>query len=804
MNFNRRSFLKAAAAAGVLSSVTSSEVEAQSSGDGADWPMFQYDAANTGHNPNTTGPVESIEEKWRYKPKESDKNTVSSGPVVANNTVYLGTQGGNVYALDATTGNQQWIFEVPNSPMTEPAVVDGTVYVGSSDNSLYAVDASSGEEVWRFEIRNYVRSSPTVVDGTVYFGSHANRIYAIDAVDGTEKWNFETTGVLKTSPAVVNGTVYAGSHDSRVYAVDATTGSQKWIFQTGSRVYSSPAVVGNTVYVGSWDNNVYALEAGSGKEKWRYGTGDQVFTSPAVAGGTVYVGSKDNNMFYALSADTGNQRWSFEVGDQIKSSAAVVDSTVYFGSKDNNVYALDATNGEQRWVFETGDSVVGPPAVVDGTVYVGSKDGNLYALEEKGRSSGGGGITGNGGTSENGGDTTTDDDGDTSGSDTTGVPWTIIGGGVGGLLAVAGIAKLMRSSSDTETPTEKDATRRQDTETKKGSEKETEEDEQPQKPESASTPQKGDKDEETAPQDTERHRDAVASSQDTEDAKEKRDTEITKITQLDAEFEDFEKVDLIGSGGNADVHRARITVDGDENIVALKTPRMHNYETVDTSFFDKFVKEAETWNKIDDHENIVSVLDWGRKPHPWIALEYMDAGNLRDKTPLSVERGTEIMGSVADATQYAHRHGVVHGDLKPENILFKAENGREVVKVADWGLAKVLLDHSRSTEGLSPAYAAPEQFTDHERDAEGYQLTDIYQLGAVAYEVFAGKPPFDGATFEMMEKIKNETPEPPSSVNPSVPEEIDEIVLRAIAKDPDERFGTALHFREAIDEVEVV
>lgn len=400
--------------------------------------------------------------------------------------------------------------------------------------------------------------------------------------------------------------------------------------------------------------------------------------------------------------------------------------------------------------------------------------------------------TGNGGTGNDEGDTQNGErNGETSTSDaTTSVPWTIIGGGIGGLLALVGVAKFVLSS---ETDTETDADGSEGTETR-----EQEPHKQESEPETSSEKQAGNEAEVTQDADE----DAVAPSQNTniEQAEDKEEAIETTYQEFDAEFEDFEKVDLIGTGGNADVHRARITVDGKEQTVALKTPRMHNYETVDTSFFDEFVREAETWSKIDDHENIVSVLDWGRKPHPWIALEHMDAGSLKGKN-MSFDRSVGTMSKVADAVQYAHRHGVSHSDLKPENILFKTENGREVVKVADWGLAKVLLDHSQSTEGLSPAYSAPEQFEDESRDAEDYQLIDIYQLGAVAYEVFTGKPPFEGSVAIMVNKIINEDPEPPSSVNPSLPKEVDDVVMKAMAKNPQNRFETAVSFRNALQEL---
>jgi serine/threonine protein kinase len=223
---------------------------------------------------------------------------------------------------------------------------------------------------------------------------------------------------------------------------------------------------------------------------------------------------------------------------------------------------------------------------------------------------------------------------------------------------------------------------------------------------------------------------------------------------------------------------------------------MTDGQTIDVSLLDNFSREAKTWAALDDHEAIVTVLDWGTTPQPWIALEFMQ-GDLRSRLPLTQETAIDVLCEVADALQHAHRHGVAHRDLKPENVLF-ATDLSDSVRVGDWGLAKVLLDHSQSTTGMTPTYAAPEQFTDRPTTAKEHQMTDIYQLGAISYEVFTGQPPFQGSTFEVMEKIKNADLTPVSEIDASLPDELDDILLRALAKDPADRFDTAVHFRERL------
>jgi serine/threonine protein kinase len=142
---------------------------------------------------------------------------------------------------------------------------------------------------------------------------------------------------------------------------------------------------------------------------------------------------------------------------------------------------------------------------------------------------------------------------------------------------------------------------------------------------------------------------------------------------------------------------------------------------------------------------------------------------------------------------------VAHLDLKPENVLFRSVGDAwDVPKVADWGLSRHLLEHSKSVEGLSPQYAAPEQFDDEYGSAD--DITDIYQLGADLYELFKGEPPFDGKPAKAMHKVLHEEPTGPSEIA-DVPQELDEILLTALAKEKDDRYDNVAYLRDALQDV---
>jgi serine/threonine protein kinase len=256
--------------------------------------------------------------------------------------------------------------------------------------------------------------------------------------------------------------------------------------------------------------------------------------------------------------------------------------------------------------------------------------------------------------------------------------------------------------------------------------------------------------------------------------------------------------DRIGTGGYADVYRAQVSTAEGPIDVAVKQPRFEG--TIGQQIVDQFLAEAETWSKLDDDDYIVGVIDYGSEPIPWIAMEYMDGGDLGALIQgggMSLAQRAWTAGRVLEGVHYAHRHGVVHLDLKPANVLLRTtgEDTWPVPKVGDWGLAKLLLEHSGSIEGLSPGYAAPEQF-DAAEYGEPDDLTDLYQLGVICYELFTGKPPFDGRPPKVMQDVLERAPEPPSSVDPSLPTAIDEPILTALAKRKGDRQDSVLLFRE--------
>ncbi len=292
-------------------------------------------------------------------------------------------------------GAINWFFATGGPVISSPAIAkDGTVYVGSNDGNLYAVNGSTGTANWAFSAGAAIESSPTIgTNGNIYFGADNGTVYALNPTTGGANWTFSTGGNVVSSPSLGNdGTVYVSSEDGNVYALNGVLGTENWVFQSGAPIESSPAVgLNGNVYVGSDDGTVYGLNGTTGAMIWERAVYAQfVNTSPAIGpDGTVFIGANSNlGFFYAIDGATGAVKWNFASGQYVESSPAVAaDGTVYFGGSTSSgtgvIYALNGTTGVQEWAFGTGDTsgIFSSPAIGgDGTVYFGSNDGNVYAL----------------------------------------------------------------------------------------------------------------------------------------------------------------------------------------------------------------------------------------------------------------------------------------------------------------------------------------------------------------------------------------------------------------------------------------
>ena len=241
-----------------------------------------------------------------------------------------------------------------------------------------------------------------------------------------------------------------------------------------------------------------------------------------------------------------------------------------------------------------------------------------------------------------------------------------------------------------------------------------------------------------------------------------------------------------GSGGSSIVYRGK---DRDGRAVAIKLPRFLD-ETLDARTYERFEAESRIWKKLD-HGSIVEVYDAGHDPLPYIVMELMEGGSLKEilsHRRLAVKESIYIILDILDAISYAHRMATIHRDIKPENILFTKDG---IPKISDWGIGKFMASENitRTTGGAGTlSYSAPEQMSPKEFGKVDWS-TDLFQLGIVFYEMLTGMNPFhaeDPAT--VMAQIIREDPEPPSFINSEISPSLDRIVMKALEKSKGDRW----------------
>ncbi len=245
----------------------------------------------------------------------------------------------------------------------------------------------------------------------------------------------------------------------------------------------------------------------------------------------------------------------------------------------------------------------------------------------------------------------------------------------------------------------------------------------------------------------------------------------------------------LGTGGMALVYKAKDLML--ERSVAVKVLREDL--STDRSFRERFRQEARAAANLS-HPNIVTVHDFGLdQGHLFIVMEYVPGTDLktriREKSRFSVQETLELMIQACQGVGYAHRAGLVHCDIKPHNMLVSPD-GR--LKVTDFGIARALASISPEERSEvvwgSPHYFSPEQ-------AAGLPpspASDVYSLGVILYEMLTGQLPFNAADAEELARMHREVqPIPPRAINPAIPSQLDEIILKVLSKEPSARYRTA-------------
>ena len=324
--------------------------------------------------------------------------------VTYEEVVYIGTREGQILALDGSSGDALWAFELRGEEDRRaiygtPTLHEGALYVGGYDGVLYVL-TTDGRDLDELDVGagDPIVGSPVIADDIVLVGSSDGHLYAYNiAGEGSdvtlvERWKVPTGGKVWSTPAVADGIVYFGSLDRKLYAVNLSDGSPVWTepFEARGAMVARPVVDGGIVYIGAFDSVFYAVDAATGQEAARFGGATGWFWAGAViSDGVVFAPSLDGSL-YALAADGLNPVWSepLRTGGPIVGAPAIVGDRITVPSLDNKVATVHSVRLSDGGAIEqcsfgskNSTQIKASLTSHEGYVYVAATDRSIRKLE---------------------------------------------------------------------------------------------------------------------------------------------------------------------------------------------------------------------------------------------------------------------------------------------------------------------------------------------------------------------------------------------------------------------------------------
>ncbi|TWU38290.1 outer membrane protein assembly factor BamB family protein [Novipirellula artificiosorum] len=342
---------------------------------------------------------------WKFRAD----GAVNTAVALAGETVYFGSNGGVLYALNEADGSLSWqtsldaVEKRARKQFTVPLVIDGKLYVGSANKCFYCLDANSGKVLWETELTDWIRSKPVMTSEGLVVASVDGTVTCL-STSGAVQWQKKiSTHPIYADLASAGDSVLVNDSDLWLRCINAQ-GDLLWkksllkayenerceriftdVLSGGTYYQSKPTAANGKVYFGNPAGFLFSIDAETGKEVWKFEMGGAISVAPAIAEGKVFAGQQGGErFFYCVDAETGELVWKQTVpGGWVWGSAAVDDGLVYIPTVDGHAVCLDAETGHMIWMYPTAKSVPAEPAIDGDLVYFGSWSHSLYAFNKK-------------------------------------------------------------------------------------------------------------------------------------------------------------------------------------------------------------------------------------------------------------------------------------------------------------------------------------------------------------------------------------------------------------------------------------
>mgnify|MGYP001156766889 CR=1 FL=1 len=352
----------------------------------ADWPRHRGDAALTGRSESKLG--NKLDLLWTYETGEFLKSSV----VVENGFAYVGSDDGQLHAIDLSTGKPKWTFKTEMAVEAPPLLHKGQVIVGSTDGFLYAIDQAKGKLNWKYETMGEIMGAanqairPKTKDDVLVVGSYDNFVHCVEAKTGKLLWKFEAQNYINGVPTIYNQEfVVFGGCDAMLYVISLDDGKSVRSIEVEAPIAASVAVGDGVGYVGNMDRAVMAFDLDTGEVVWNYRSKNfPYFSSPALTAKQVLIGGRDKGL-HCINRVSGKSEWRFSARGRIDSSPVVAGDKAVFGSMDGKLYLISLEDGTEIVSYEVGEAISSTPALAGGRIFVGCEDGKVYAFSTGGK-----------------------------------------------------------------------------------------------------------------------------------------------------------------------------------------------------------------------------------------------------------------------------------------------------------------------------------------------------------------------------------------------------------------------------------
>ncbi len=311
--------------------------------------------------------------------KSKFSRPVTSSPLLTGDLVVFGCRDGNLYALDAGSGDVVWQFTSGAGIGASPAGDSSRIVSADYNGTVACLARRDGNLLWKRKLPGRIVSSPLLVGMKVYLGCYDHGFYCLSLGNGDILWKTKTSGIIRANATIAGGLVLFPSYDGYLYALTQGTGKIGWRYKLRGNVSSSPVADRGIVVAAAPDGSVRAFAAASGELKWEKKLEAPVKSGLLMNDGRVVFGANDGRV-YSLASSDGSIQWEFATGDVVLSRPCIVEKKLFVGSYDGFMYMLDAATGDPLDRFDSGSPIFSSPAAKNGFLFFGDNGGDFYCL----------------------------------------------------------------------------------------------------------------------------------------------------------------------------------------------------------------------------------------------------------------------------------------------------------------------------------------------------------------------------------------------------------------------------------------